>query len=317
MSMKKVSIIIPCYNAEKYIAETIHSVLAQKLLDAEIEIIIINDGSTDGSEAVLNQFGSNSSISVYHQENAGVSRARNKGIELASGDFIQFLDSDDLLEPNKLQNQIEALKKTGADVAYGDWIKYQEKESGMFYDGEKISRSMINDPEIELFTDFWCPPAALLFRSGIVRKIGGFRETLPIIQDARFFLDSALVGGTFVYTSGVMAKYRITNQQSLSRKNPLGFVNDCYVNAVEVFVIWKETGISQNRKNALLSVLFNCSRFFYEHDRKKFNQCYNLIRQIDAKAIPQSPRQIRYLSKIVGYRGAEFLALNYRKLRSH
>ncbi len=300
-----------------YIAETIQTAINQKLRDAEIEIIIINDGSTDGSKSVLNQFDSVSNLTVYHQENSGVSRARNKGIELATGDFIQFLDSDDLLEPNKLQVQIDALNKSGHDVAYGDWIKYQEIETGLFADGEKISRSMKREPEIELFTDFWCPPAALLFRNDIVKKIGGFRETLPIIQDARFFLDAALVGGKFIYTSGIMAKYRITKQQSLSRKNPLGFVNDCYVNAAEVYGIWNNTEISKERKEALLKVLFNCSRFFYEHDREKFNECFKLIRQIDTSAIPQSPKQIRYLSKVFGYRFAEFFALNYRKLRNH
>jgi len=315
--MPKVSIIIPCYNAERYIAETVQSVLNQKLVNSEIEIIIVNDGSTDHSMEILKQFGTLSGVKIINQENRGVSFARNKGIEFATGDFIQFLDSDDLLEPEKLQIQIDALVKTGCDVAYGDWIKYQENDLGLFYDSEKISGAMKGKPEIELFTDFWCPPAALLFRKEIVGKIGGFRETLPIIQDARYFLDAALSGGSFVYTEGVVAKYRITLQQSLSRKNPLGFVTDCYVNAVEVFEIWKKIKLTEERKSALLKVLFNCCRFFYEHDRRKFNECYELIKLIDKNAIPQFPNQIKYLSKIFGYRFAEFIAFKYRKLRNH
>lgn len=314
----KISVIIPCYNAEMYIAETIQSVTNQILRDTEIEIIIINDGSTDGSRSVLTQFDSISNLTVYHQENAGVSRARNKGIELAKGDFIQFLDSDDLLSPKKLQIQVDALIGTGYDVAYGDWQKLEEKPSGEFVDAQSVVRKMTCEPEIALFTDFWCPPAAILYSRKIVDRIGGFRETLPIIQDARYFLDAALQGGRFVYTAGVMAKYRVHRHNSLSKSQPLKFVTDCFTNAMEVKEIWSQKGgLTVERKEALLKVLFSCCRFFYQNDRELFNSCYNQIRIIDPRAYPKRPFKISLFSRFIGYENTEYLSAIFRKLKGH
>ncbi len=95
----KVSVVIPVYNAEKYIAQTIESALNQSLNDHEV--IVINDGSTDGSEAEIAKY--EDSITYIPQSNAGVSLARNAGILAAKGDYVAFLDQDDLFLPTKLK----------------------------------------------------------------------------------------------------------------------------------------------------------------------------------------------------------------------
>lgn len=106
--MPLVSIIVPCYNAEKYIGQAIESTLNQTLVD--FEVIIINDGSTDGSEEVIKRYCSlDPRITYYNQANSGVSRARNAGIEKAQGDYIAFLDADDAWEPENLEIKIKAL----------------------------------------------------------------------------------------------------------------------------------------------------------------------------------------------------------------
>src|SRR5579875_322194 len=98
-----ISIIIPLYNAEKYIIETIDSALQQSYKN--IEIIIIDDGSTDSSFNVAETYKSDNII-VVKQENKGASAARNHGLKLAKGEYIQFLDADDILDVNKIEYQI-------------------------------------------------------------------------------------------------------------------------------------------------------------------------------------------------------------------
>src|SRR2546421_11836378 len=111
------SIIIPCYNAERWVAEAIRSALDQTY--APIEVIVIDDGSTDKSLEVIKSFGN--MIRWESGPNRGGSHARNRGFESSSGKYIQFLDADDYLLSQKIETQVAFLEKTGADVVYGDW----------------------------------------------------------------------------------------------------------------------------------------------------------------------------------------------------
>ncbi|HZX58320.1 MAG TPA: glycosyltransferase family A protein, partial [Mucilaginibacter sp.] len=106
MDQPLVSIIIPVYNSEKHLAETISSALEQTWPNKEI--IIVDDGSADNSLAIAKSFASEN-VKVFHQPNKGASAARNKGIQEAKGDYIQFLDADDLLMPNKIAAQVKQL----------------------------------------------------------------------------------------------------------------------------------------------------------------------------------------------------------------
>jgi len=103
-----VSILIPAYNAERWIADTIRSALAQTW--PHKEIIVIDDGSTDRTRSIVEKFGSEG-VSLVTQENRGVCAARNRAYEISQGDYIQWLDADDLLSPNKIAKQMEAAKE--------------------------------------------------------------------------------------------------------------------------------------------------------------------------------------------------------------
>lgn len=118
--MPLVSVVIPCYNAEKYIGQAIESVLNQTLTD--FEVIIINDGSTDKSIDVIQRYCAlDKRIAVYTQQNRGVSEARNAGIDKASGDFIAFIDADDAWEPENLEVKVKAIQDDSAvDWAFSD-----------------------------------------------------------------------------------------------------------------------------------------------------------------------------------------------------
>ena len=115
--MKKLSIIIPVYNLEKYIAQTLEICLQQNISMAEYEILCINDGSKDNSANVIAEYQSRySNIRLYTQENSGVSSARNRGMEIAEGKYIWFVDGDDFISTNCLKSLLEILQTENIDV---------------------------------------------------------------------------------------------------------------------------------------------------------------------------------------------------------
>lgn len=115
----KLSIIVPVYNVEKYLERCINSLINQDIDDKEYEIIMVNDGSTDNSKAIADLLvEKHDNISLYCQENQGLSGARNTGIEHAKGKYLMFVDSDDYLKDNSLANLINTCEKNHLDVCH-------------------------------------------------------------------------------------------------------------------------------------------------------------------------------------------------------
>jgi glycosyltransferase involved in cell wall biosynthesis len=310
-----VSVIIPMFNSERWIAETLTSVESQTYPRELIEIIVIDDGSTDASaEIVAKQF---PRATLLRNSNGGASRARNAGTAAAHGVFLQYLDADDLLVRDKLARQVQALENTGAETAYGDWQGLVLQDDGSFKYGEVMQRKMEDDPEIALLVDFWCPPAAYLFHRDLVQRVGGWNEQLPVIQDARFALDCALHGATFTYCRGTMAYYRIHSQHSLSRRDPDVFISDCLRSACEVEEWFqKHGGITPKRRAALVKVFEQVARTTYENNPDAFETALEALERLSPGGyLPSHPKYLALASKIVGYRQAEALAVNYRKGR--
>lgn len=111
-----VSIIVPVFNVEKYLPKCLDSILAQT--HHQLEVILIDDGSTDGSSHLADEYSlKDKRIRVIHQDNGGVSVARNVGLDMATGDFVAFMDGDDWVDVNWIESQLETLKKWDADIA--------------------------------------------------------------------------------------------------------------------------------------------------------------------------------------------------------
>ena len=136
-----VSIITPLYNGERFVAQTIESVLAQTY--PHWEMIIINDGSKDNSEAIVQKYTEQDArIQLVSQPNAGSAAARNNGIRRASGRYIALLDADDLWEPFFLESQLHLMQKTGALLVYGSHKRIDDKNQECltpFYVPEKVT----------------------------------------------------------------------------------------------------------------------------------------------------------------------------------
>jgi glycosyltransferase involved in cell wall biosynthesis len=308
--MADVSVIVPCFNARRWISDTIRSAMTQPV---DLELIVVDDGSTDGSsEAVSHEF---PGVQLVRTPNRGPSAARNLGTTIATGKFIQYLDADDLLAPGKLQTQIAALENARAGVAYGDWQKLIPSQDGAFQPGPVISRKIEGPAELALFTDFWCPPAAYLFRREIVEKLS-WNLGLPVIQDARFALDCALHGASFVHTPGIAAYYRVHKSGSVSTRNSIAFVRDCLQNAIEVEQWWMEHGgITPERRKALLQVYAYPARASFENDRPTFDTACAALERLNPGYVPESPRHLAIVSRLAGYRRAESVALAYRRAK--
>lgn len=305
----KISVIIPAFNAQNWIRSAIQSVVGQGV--DNMEIIVVDDGSTDrAAEIVEKEF---PSVQLVKIKNGGPSIARNFGTNLSKGEFIQYLDADDLLAPDKLKVQLEMLKTSGADIAYGDWQKLIRNKEGIFENGGTVTRKLQN-PEIDLFTDFWCPPAAYMFRRSIVEKIGGWKEDLPVIQDARFALDCALYGGKFIHCSGIMAYYRVQSSNSVSTNSSTAFVRDCFRNATEIEAWWQgHGGINNIRRKGLIKVYGYTARASFEKDKNTFENAYQALERLNPNYIPESPGHLKAVSRMFGYRNAERIASWYRK----
>jgi hypothetical protein len=210
-----ISVVIPCYNAERWLGEAITSCLKQTLLPSEI--IVVDDGSTDASRAVAAWFGK--AICLIAQDNRGGCAARNAGTAVATGRYIQYLDADDIITPHKLAEQVAALEETGADAVYGDWRhQFHEPDRTMRLDAVHVSGAQ-QDVLEALLGGWWVSPAALLFRRTIVDAVGGWDESLPAAQDRDFFTQVAMASRKIIYRRGCGAIYRRYGAVTVSTSN--------------------------------------------------------------------------------------------------
>jgi len=172
-----ISIVVPIYNTEKYLIETVDSVLNQTY--GNWELLLIDDGSSDGSREICEMYtNSNERIFYYYKENGGQASARNFGIKQSKGKYISFLDSDDIWLPNKLSDQIEDLKKYNPDFLYGLGYYYypkQEKELVPYewICGEMTGNSFFNT----LYHSCAVNTNTVLIRKTLFNQVGYFNES--------------------------------------------------------------------------------------------------------------------------------------------
>jgi len=186
-----ISVIIPTYNRASMIERTIDSVLAQTYPD--IQLIIIDDGSTDNTQAVIQKYLNQTDLNIeyYYKNNGGCSTARNEGLKYAKGDYIAFLDSDDCWLPLALETLFKTLENSQASFVYSPSIEI---------DKTNIRRSLKypcatdrpQDFAIEHFLTSNCRHGGILYHHSIFEKIPGFREDLRYHEDSDFLQKVAI-----------------------------------------------------------------------------------------------------------------------------
>lgn len=212
----KISVIVPCYNSENFLKETLDNLLGQTL--REIQIITVNDGSKDSTSDIIAEYAAKDSriLSLY-QENAGVSAARNNGIEHAEGKYTMFLDSDDLFSENALESMYNALEETGADMGICRIMRFG-------YGGNEfnpIVDSFAKEKEIDCYDKrlLWnFLPCNKCYRTDLLQKSGVRFPFLRYSEDGAFSMQyiyktQPKITGVF---DAVMKYRRLTPDQGYS-----------------------------------------------------------------------------------------------------
>ncbi|MEA5516908.1 glycosyltransferase family 2 protein [Nodularia sp. UHCC 0506] len=213
--MPTISVIIPNFNRENLVGETIQNMLGQSL--PPHEIIVVDDGSTDGSVDVIRSFGSR--VTLIQQENKGPGAARNAGLAVATGDYIQFMDSDDLASHNKLEVQVAALEQNQADMAYSPWAKvYIENKSVAFQDHVLQKQPLPQALSIlEWFLSGWSIVLqTCLFRRHFLSKIEPFRTDLLVWEDGDFMVRLFSLIPKIAFVPECLTLYRLHSYQKLT-----------------------------------------------------------------------------------------------------
>jgi len=218
MSVSLVSIIIPCHNAAPWLGATLASALGQTW--PATDIIVINDGSTDGSLAVAREFEPRG-VRVVDQPNRGASAARNHGLRLARGDFIQFLDADDLISPEKIGAQVELLRdRPSGTVATCAWGRFQDDpattrfvDTAVFHDFFPVDFLVLaGDTGAMMHPSCWLLPRAVADRAG------PWDESLSLNDDGEYFARTLLASTGMAYSVTGRSFYRSGLRGSLSQQ---------------------------------------------------------------------------------------------------
>jgi glycosyltransferase involved in cell wall biosynthesis len=209
--MPLVTVIIPVYNGEKTLRETLCSVFSQTFQD--YELIVVNDGSTDQTLNILQSF-SDSRLRIITTPNQGLAATRNMGIRHAQGEYLSFIDADDLWTPDKLESQLAALLKdnAGAGVAYSWTCPLIEHKTcsprSVYFSGHVYNHLILEN--------FIASGSNILVRKALVEEVGGFDETLCCCEDWEFYLRLAAVTSFAVVPKGQIL-YRITSTSMSSK----------------------------------------------------------------------------------------------------
>ena len=256
-----ISVIIPAYNAGKWLSSAVASVRAQTR--PADEVIVVDDGSTDGTEALCRGFGAD--VNYVRRENGGLAAARNTGVKNSTGEWLLFLDADDILLPDALASLASTAAATDAGVVYGFVLQRQDHSTEAKLHGRPYA---VGEPPTPAKAHFWWTPiptagCALISRS-LNERVGGFDESFRQVEDAEYWLrcgvtasfahcNSVVLDKTFIPTSlGQQTGGSIWYRLQLQRK----------------FLLWCKTqGIDSSFLEVTPTMMVNHALKRIEHER--------------------------------------------------
>lgn len=305
MSRPLVSIIIPCFNAAPYVGEAIESALRQTYKPTEV--IVVDDGSTDDSLTVIRSF--EGRIRWETGPHRGASAARNRGLSLSQGEFIQFLDSDDVLVQNKIEIQVERL------IQYGtNWVA-----CGWYYMNQPQQPVRIPAPDTDplLFVlNHKLPIEAPLHRRTALEQAGGFREDLPCAQEFELHLRLAIHNTPLPFVPQPLFAIRSVPDS----------VSSNYVRVLEQLahilpstyeILRAQNALTPERRRAFATAMARAGRHALQRSRPDLGlRCLSWAEQVDpAGAALAYGRFGRWLRRLAGPSVAERAIVWARKRR--
>jgi glycosyltransferase involved in cell wall biosynthesis len=309
-----VSILIPCYNAGPWLEQAIESALAQTW--PHKEIVVVDDGSTDGSLDVIRSFGDR--IRWETGPNRGGNSARNRLLDLARGDWLQYLDADDYLLPHKVAAQINyGLPLGNIDVLYAP-VTAECWRSGYMV-GRKAP---VNPPSRDPWTLLvrWLLPQTSngLFRREAIQDVGGWKPDQPCCQEHELYLRLLQAGKRFEFCPHGGAIYRLWSNETVCNRNPLLTLTTrlTLIEAAEESLSAKG-GLTSARSDAIAQARLECARSVYALDRDLARRIASDVSKHHPRFYPPPsacfPARYRLAYRLLGFSMAERLAEMFRR----
>ncbi|MFA5816694.1 MAG: glycosyltransferase [Bacteroidales bacterium] len=253
-----VSITIPVFNGSNYLTEAIDSALAQTY--ANIEVLVVNDGSNDGgaTREIALRYGGR--IRYLEKENGGVSSALNLAIREMKGDWFSWLSHDDLFLPEKTRKQVEFLSKIRADIVYGDYQFIDEKGAALERNSDVVSLSEKGNLFCQMLSGYPVNGCTTLISRKVFDRIGYFNTDLPTTQDYDFWFRCAKEF-EFHLLPEVVIKSRIHKDQDTNKRPLRQYECDELYTRIARYIAEdeKHRGISQEQ-------LYSCARFLLKYN---------------------------------------------------
>lgn len=330
--MDKVSILIPCYNAEEYLSDSIESALMQTW--PHCEVIIVDDGSIDNSLSIARSY-EGERVTIIQQSNQGASAARNRAFQAATGEYVQYLDADDLLHPRKIEDQITALQERGPmTVAVCSTVYFQDgkpPDQGRRAKGEDDIPWLSSDDPARWLVNLWTPQHgwgmvglhAWLTPSSVVEATEPWNEDISLNDDGDFFTRALLNSAGVEYVSGVSVYYRQHSGERIS-----GLVSKealrGYLQSVDT---QREYILPHVEKEYRARARLAIARNYWKVALRSLpmssdisREASNRARQLGMSEPPDSvlseTRKGRFTRKLFGWRGARHLQHWYRRIKS-
>ena len=308
MPLATVSILIPCYNASHWIAETLEAVLAQTW--PALEVIVADDGSSDDSVEIVRAYQARG-VKLLSLANGGAAAARNAAFASSTGAFIQFLDADDLISPDKIEMQMARLSAAPGAVAVCRWGRFTTSVADVRLDPGPTWTDL--SPTAWLLAN-WSRgggmmfPALWLVPRAVIECAGGWNESLSLNDDGEFFTRVVAASSQVLFCSEPIAYYRSGISGSLSGlRSRAGWVSG--FNALESMVGQLLRLDSSESAQATVSRLWqDYAHTCYPWARDLAEQAMSLARRHGKTAImPGGGRFFRYCSFWLGWRMARVL----------
>jgi len=308
-----VSILIPCCNAERWIGEAIASALAQTW-PAE-EVIVLDDGSTDRSLEIIKSFGDR--IRFESGLNLGANAARNRLLELAHGEWLQYLDADDYLLPEKVAQQMKFLvARPEIDIVFGPVIMEHRNEA-------KTRRELLPIPEphdLWILLARWFLPqtGALLWRKQAIVDVGGWKPNQPCCQEHELYLRLLMADKRFAYQEANGAIYRQWGEHTVSkREKPEVHRQRLEIEQRLEDFLRERSELTAARLQAINQARFEMARSAWQYDPTFATEIMATVCRLKPDFAPggkAAPLRYQLVYRLFGFRGAERFADMLRNL---
>ncbi len=313
MPKLEVSIIIPVFNSEQFLGESIQSAIREAVLIGKSEIIVVDNNSKDKSIEIAKTILGSSTVRhlIVNQEIQGASPTRNLGVSLANGHWIKFLDADDVIGEGSTLAQLQVAQNVpnNCGLIYSNWARGDKDLNLTALITPKIRTKSI-EAAIDLLeaSNFLAMGSSLICRDAF-NAVGGFSDSV-VIEDVELYIRLAEANCTFVgcETERPSLIYRDV-QNSLSKQNDIAFSMAVRRNARMVLEFAAREGqMTREVVDSVSNRYFQTTRALFQKDRHKFREVLSEMKELNLNLLPQGPTHFRFLAQVFGYELAEEIA---------